>query len=85
MGLRRSSKPVIWRVCVPEELSVAAELFLASNKGRPQYGIRSQWITKLIEKDLKERGLLNQHSLIPEPESTSKVEEPANGQLAHLD
>lgn len=53
-GLRRKGKNVIWNVCVPEELAVKVELFLASGASRPVYGLRSQVICSLLRKFLAE-------------------------------
>lgn len=53
-GLRRKGKNVIWNVCVPEELAVKAELFLAGGASRPIYGLRSQIICSLLRKYIAE-------------------------------
>lgn len=60
VGLRRKGKGTVWNVCVPEELALKVELFLAAGGPKPIYGLRSQIICALLQRWVTEQTALAQ-------------------------
>lgn len=70
-GLRRKGKGIVWNVCVPEELALKVELFLAAGGPKPIYGLRSQIICALLTKWVSEQAVQPTQPIASAPFTTA--------------